>query len=436
MIWPSWTRRSNKKIIYLHILFFLFSILYILLCNIISYKFMNSILQKILQYWIYFLLFTSFFLFSHLFYLLWIEKEINIYWIWGFEWIKSIFILWIWILSFIFLLLFEDKQKDKNNIFWLYSWIITLLIIISSIFSIQSWGFIFWFSEKHHGWLYYISLIFIFLALITGYKKRDYYKTLNIIFIYFLILGIYWIIQKLWLDPLLSSYQTRVSLTRVFSTLWNANYLAWVSLILLPLCLLIINKYYKYFMFIFCLFILLLTQSYFWIFLASLYIIYKSYTLNKKLFIWLILLLLTFSLQVFNNSWIEKLWSMKARPYIWISTVSAIVESPKTFLIWNWPDTLQEVFHQYKHEKLNIYETSTYTADRSHNIFLDILYFFWILWWGIMIIFLLYSLKISNNLYISESITLFLLFFSFNIPVTIHFIIILILLAWIYKKIW
>lgn len=397
---------------------------------------MNSCLQNILKYSIYFLLFTSFFLFSHILYLFWIEKEITLFWIWGFEWIKSLFIIFIWILSFIFLLLYKDKNTEKNNIYWLCCGIIILTIIISSIFSIWSWGFILWLSEKHHWWLYYISLIFIFLALIIWFEKRNYFKTINIIFIYFWVLGIYGIMQKIWLDPLLNYYETRVSLTRIFWTLWNANYLAWLSLILLPLTQLLKNKYYKYWLFIYCFIILILTWSYFWIFLLGLYIIYKFYSINKYLSIWLTLLLFTFSLQVFHNSWIEKLWSMKSRPYMWISTYSAIIESPKTILIWNWPDTLQEVFHQYKHEKLNIYETSTYTADRSHNLFLDLIYFFWILWWGLMIFFLLYTVKLSNNIFVSESIILFFLFFSFNIPVTIHFLIILILIAGIYKKVW
>ena len=393
-------------------------------------------LEIIFKYLIYTLLFSSFFLFSHIFYLIWINHEISIFWIWWFEWIKSVFITLIWILIFIFLLIYKDKSEQENNTLWLYSWITIMFIILSSILSISSGGFLFWLSEKHHGGLYYISLIFIFLWISIFYKKTDYYKTLNIIFIFFLILWLYWIIQKLWWDPLNTLYQTRVSLDRVFGTLWNANYLAWLSLILLPLTLLLQNKYYKYWFFIFCLFTLILTKSYFWIILAFIYLIYKSYFLNKKIFIGLLIFFFTFSLQVFHNLWIEKLWSMKARPYIWISTYLAITDSPKTILIWNWPDTLQEIFHQYKHEKLNIYETSNYTADRSHNIFLDLIYFFWILWGLFIIFFLINSLFKTRNKEIISSIILFLLFFSFNVPVSIHFLILIILLAGIYRKIW
>lgn len=393
-------------------------------------------LELAFKYLIYLLLFSTFFLFSHIFYLIWINHEISLFWIWWFEWIKSVSVTIIWILIFIFLLIYKDRYEKENNKIWLYSWIWVLFIIISSIFSIWSGDFLFWLSEKHQGWLYYISLIFLFLWISIFYKKQDFHKTLNIVFIFFGILWLYWIIQKLWWDPLNNLYQTRVSLDRVFATLWNANYLAWLSLMLVPLSLLLKNKYYKYWFFIFSLLILILTKSYFWILLASIYLIYKSYFINKKIFIGLLIFLFIFSLQVFHNLWIEKLWSMQSRPYMWISTYSAITNSPKNILIWNWPDTLQEVFHQYKHEKLNIYETSYYTADRSHNIFLDLIYFFWI-FWGLFIIFIIIrALFITKNKEVISSIILFLLFFSFNIPVSIHFIILLILLAGIYKKTW
>jgi hypothetical protein len=397
---------------------------------------LSTLLEKILKYFIYILLFSSFFFFSHILYLLGINHEISIFWIWWFEWLKSLFVSLIWILSFILLLIYEDKHEKENNKLWLYAWWISLTIVISSLFSIWNWDFLLWLSEKHHWWLYYLSLIFIFLAVSIWYNKSDYYKTLNIVFIFFWILWFYWILQKIWLDPLSQSYQTRVSLTRVFSTLWNANYLAWLSLILIPLTLLLQNKYYKYWLFIFCFLILILSGSFFWIILATLYFIYLSYRINIYIFIWLLIFVFTFSLQIFNNLWIEKLWSMKARPYIWLSTINSINSSSKSLLIWNWPDTLQEIFHQNKHEKLHIYETPNYTADRSHNIFLDLIYFFWILGWGVIIFFIVKALFISKNNKISASIILFLLFFSFNIPVSVHFIILIILLAWVYKDIW
>jgi len=46
-----------------------------------------------------------------------------------------------------------------------------------------------------------------------------------------------------------------------------------------------------------------------------------------------------------------------------------------------------------------------------------------------------HCLDINDNKVLA-SIILFLLFFSFNIPVSIHFVILIILLAWIYKKNW
>jgi hypothetical protein len=293
-----------------------------------------------------------------------------------------------------------------------------------------------WLSEKYQWWLYYLSLLSFFTAIFIWFKQKNFYNILNIIFIFFSILWIYAIIQKLWLDPLSQMYQTRVSLSRVFSTLGNANYLAWLSLILLPLTLLLKNKYLKYWLFIFTLIILILTGSYFWIALSLVYFLYHVYKYNKKIFLSFFIILCIIFIYIFNNLWIEKLWSMKARPYIWKSTISAILESPKTLLLGYWPDTLQEVFYKYKVPELNKYETSTYTADRSHNIFIDLIYFFWLFWWWVIIYFLLNAIKIAKCNEIKSSFLLFLLFFSFNIPVTIHFVIIILLLAGIYKKVW
>jgi hypothetical protein len=393
-------------------------------------KIFFSIILKNITIWLFF---TSFFLFSHILYLFWIEQEINIFWISWFEWIKSIFVILFWILLFIYSLLFSNKLNE-NQLIWIL--LIFTGIVISSLLSISTWGFILWLSEKHHWWLYYLSLLSFFSAMFIWFKEKDYYNILNIIFLFFCILWGYAIIQKIWIDPLSEMYQTRVSLTRVFSTLWNANYLAWVSLMLLPLTVLIKNINIKYWLLIFSLLILILTGSYFWMTLAWFYILYHIYKYNKKIFLSSIIALCIIVIYIFNNLWIEKIWSMKARPYIWKSTISAIIESPKTLLLGYWPDTLQEVFHNYKAPELNEFETSTYTADRSHNIFIDLIYFFWLFWWWVIIYFLLYAIKIAKKKEIKLSLILSLLFFSFNIPVTIHFVIIILLLSGIYKKIW
>lgn len=394
---------------------------------------MGKVLSPIIKIITIWLFFTSFFLFSHILYLLWIDEEISLFWISWFEWIKSICVILFWILLFIYSLLFNNRLKE-NHLIWIL--LVFTGISISSLLSIWNWDFIFWLSEKHQWWLYYLSLLSFYTAIFIWFKKKDFYSILNIIFIFFIILWWYAIFQKLWIDPLSELYQTRVSLTRVFSTLWNANYLAWTALIILPLTLLIKNKYFKFWLFIFSLFILILTGSYFWIALAWLYILYYVYKYNKKMFLSSVIILWIIIIYIFNNLWIEKLWSMKARPYIWKSTITAITESPKTLFIGYWPDTLQQVFHNYKAPELNKFETSTYTADRSHNIFIDLIYFFWLFWWWVIIYFLLNAIKIAKNKEIKLSLILFLLFFSFNIPVTIHFVIIILLLAWIYKKIW
>ena len=175
-------------------------------------------------------------------------------------------------------------------------------------------------------------------------------------------------------------------------------------------------------------------SSYFWIFLWIVYFLYLIYYFNKNIFILSLVSLAIWGAFICNSLSIEKLWSMLARPFIWETSIIAIIDTPKTILFGYWPDTLQIVFDKFKVEELSTYETSYYTADRTHNIFLDFIYFFWLLAWWIISWFMIKWFYISEDRAIKVSIFLFLLFFCFNIPISIHFILVLLLLAWIYSK--
>jgi len=121
------------------------------------------------------------------------------------------------------------------------------------------------------------------------------------------------------------------------------------------------------------------------------------------------------------------------RPHIWKTTIIAIIDKPKNILFWSWPETLQLVFNKYKKTDSLLSADKNYTADRSHNIFLDFIFFFWILWWWIISYLLFNSIKISKNKSVQYSLLLFIIFFSLNIPISIHYIIILLLISTIYN---
>ncbi len=389
---------------------------------------------------LYFLVVTFFFLiifsFSHIFYIFWSDYVLSFFGRGGYGWIKSSIIVIYWFLFWLWLLIYLLKYKvyKKWNDVLKYVWIIIFWMIISTILSINISGSVIWLSEKYEWLLYYLSFILFFLSVYFWIEKKEYKKITNYIFIFSIWVYIYWFIQFLWLDPLSSLYSTRVDITRASSFFWNANYLAWYILILLPLSKIIENNILKN-IFIWISFLALLsTWSYFGIFLWLIYLLYLVYFINKNLFIWLLVISSVSIAYIFSWLSIEKYWSLLARPYIWESSILAIIDTPKTILFWYWPDTLQLVFNHFKVAELSIYETANYTADRTHNIFLDLIYFFWIFWWGIIIYFIINSINLKKGNNIKLSIIFFLLFFSFNVPVSIHFILILFLMSWYYNK--
>jgi len=379
----------------------------------------------------FFILFS----FSHIFYIFWSDYIFYIFWRWWYEWIKSSIVILYWILFSIWLFIYFLKYKinRKWNNFLIYIGIIIFLILISTLLSIDFSGSIIWLSEKYEWFLYYLSLIIFFVSLYFWFEEKEYKKVLNYIFLFSLFLYLYGFIQYLWFDPLANLYNTRVEITRASSFFWNANYLAGYIVILLPLSKFINNIYFRRIFIWISLLSLLTTWSYFWIFLWVIYILYIVKNFNKKIFIWLFVIFISYSIFIWNSLWVEKKWSFLARPFIWESSILAIIDKPKTILFWYWPDTLQLIFNNFKVPELSVYETSYYTADRTNNIFLDLIYFFWFLWWWFIIFFIINWIKLSKNINIKLTIILFLIFFSFNIPVTIHFVLILFILSAIYN---
>jgi len=393
------------------------------------------------MFWVLnFLVITFFFFviffFSHIFHLFGSNFILEFSWRGGYEGIKSSIVCIYWILFSIWILIYLSKYKLYKNDYkvlkWL--WIILFWMIISTILSISIIGSVVWISEKFHWIFFFFSLIVFFLSVYFWFEKKDYKNLLNYIFIFSIWVYFYWFIQFIWHDSLSIFYETRVIITRASSFFWNANYLAWYILMLLPLSNIISYKFLKLSFLLLSYIILFLTWSYFWIFLWVLYFLYLIYNYNKKIFT---ISLVFFSISaafIFNSIWIEKKWSLLARPYIWETSIIAITDSPQTILFWYWPDTLQLVFDKYKVAELSVYETSKYTADRTHNLFLDFIYFFGLFWWLLIIFFIIKPFKISRNKDIKLSLLLFILFFSFNVPVWIHFMLALFLLSWVYNK--
>jgi len=391
----------------------------------------NNFIKHLCEYLVIFLLFSSSVLFSHILFLVWIEKPVSVLWIGWYEGLKSIVLTWVSFVLVLCIFLYRTTKKISKIkiplaiVFW---------IIVSMYFSIDRENMFLWQSEKYQWGIYWIWLVTLYMVSYFFFQAANFKRLIRYICVFFICIWIYGIVQKIGLDPLYSMYQTRVPLTRIFSTLGNANYLAGLGLICLPLWFIFNQKWKEYLYLIFTFSIILCTHSYIWIFFAILYLIFYISKIHKKAGILLCIVFCFSALLFFIDVPEWKLMSLKARMYMWETTFEIIFRSLKSILIGSWPDTLQNIFDTYKSPELSIYENPDYTADRSHNFMLDIVYYFWFITGWVIIWCFSYAIVICKNASIRASLILFVVFFSLNIPATIHFLIIAILLWGIYNR--
>ena len=119
---------------------------------------------------------------------------------------------------------------------------------------------------------------------------------------------------------------------------------------------------------------------------------------------------------------VDKLGSAEHRVIIWKTGILATCSNPERFLFGYGPKQFLETFPQFLQKK-DAHYFSNDTPDRVHNIFLDILFSFGIIGLGAFVTLLVFFFKahpISQQS--SQVVLLFLVFFSFNIPVLVHFL--------------
>ncbi len=79
------------------------------------------------------------------------------------------------------------------------------------------------------------------MLVTSSEKEKDTYLQMSC-YIFFIVF-LYAVFQKIGVDPLADSYQSRLDAERMFSTLGNPNYLAGLALILLPILRVQSTKY-------------------------------------------------------------------------------------------------------------------------------------------------------------------------------------------------
>ena len=379
---------------------------------------------------------------SHLLDLFWLKIS-NIYVNWNFEFFKVMFFN---VLSWFIILLFSIKVTIKKENIKIPKIIypLVLILFLSTIFSISPYISLFWNNTKAHSLLMFLNLIWVFIVLIN--EKKDFLKKLfNII----ILSSIFIIIIAIW-QYFLPSFNYWELSNRALWTFWHPNYLAWYLLMIISLLLYKIEKSFSnvYIIILWLtIFTLILTKSAWAIFIMSLYLIYyfyKTSTYKYKNNIFILTWLVSLSLLIYyiiNNFGYSKLYSFLSRFYIWETTLNIIFSDIKTLLIWNWFETLELIFEKNKSIYLYIYENIWFTADRPHNLLINILYHTGISWLIIIWLWIfhlvknyLLSIKTNINTYFYEALILGLIFSIFNFLSIVSYLLIILLIVKILKN--
>lgn len=326
---------------------------------------------------------------------------------WNFEFTKVIFFNLL--SSLIILSFFIESLIKKERIKIYYANIILLIIIVSLfsiIFSISPFISFFWNQEKSHSFILILNLIWIFVVL-TNKKKEILNKYLKVIIISFIITFLIWVKELLY--PSLNYIN---KLEYAISTYWSNQFFALSVVLLLPLLYKKIKWYYLYLLLILLFFIVFLTKSFLAISIFVAYIIFKFFGKN----LWFIINLFLFSLWSIMLFYYfpEKIHSLISRFYIWENVISLYMSSFKNLIFWYWFESLEIIFPKEKNAYLYIFENFWYFADRSHNLWIDILFSTWILGFTLSIYLTFLILKITKDSYYYDTFLLFFIFVFFN----------------------
>ncbi len=368
---------------------------------------------------------------SHLIDLFWIKWWFYVDW--NYEFSKVIFfnIFSSIIISFFFIkkIIYKEKIYFPRIIFFYI-----LILLLSTYFSQFWYTSLLWNTSKWHSLIMYLNLIWLFIIFIN--LKENFNKKLITYLIYWSILvSILWI--KEYFFPTFDYWNLS---NRAISTFWHPNYLAGYILLLIPFLIKQYkNKYFKLILFLLII-LLFLTKSIWSIFVFFLYLFFIFYAKNSKnitkknLYLFIIISIIILWIIIYKFWLITKLNSFVSRFYIWETTLKIIFSNPIHLIFWNWIGTLDLIFNSFKSPELYIFENIWFTADRPHNLILNIFYNFWILWISFFS-YLIYKLinNYKNNSYYN-SIILFLLFSIFNFWWITHYLIITLILSIIYKK--
>lgn len=371
----------------------------------------------------------------------------------NFEFTKSIFFIWATALIFLIFLsesyftrasISSQEREFKGELwfFWIPEILIFVVLSISTLFSLSTFQSFIGDTEKWHTFALFFSLLILYCILRNFsrdfLKKLIFTSLLSWIFVSIIALKEYFF-------PAFDYGELRI---RALGTFGHPNYLSGFLLLLTPSIFLIEKKFFRYG--ILWLFILTLfsTKSIWAIIIFCFYICYiscKNTTFVQLPFLkfkgrnlgWII-----FGIILLLLSWIiflyfpEKIHSFLSRFYIWETTLRIIFSQPQRIFFGFGLETLPYYFPSYKVPELYIFENFGFTADRPHNLFLNIFYHFWIIGTSLFLygIYLLFKYRKSIPDYIFITFLLALGFSLFQYFSVASYVYLTILLAYIYER--
>jgi len=330
--------------------------------------------------------------------------------------------------SFIFLLFLINRCYKKKKIYiGIPIYLILGIAILSTLLSLSPIASLFWWNIKWHWIVFFINLIWLFIVL-SNQNHHFHKQCIKAVLVSWFIVGFLGIWQYI-----IPSFDYWSLSDRALSTLGHPNYLALYLLIIIPLLYKkLAHRFSHLYLWFTVLLIacLLLTKSVLWIWLFILYNLYffqktKKETLISIALLWIIWILFC----LFWDAGFWKLHSFLSRFALWNSTTTIILSDWKSFIFGFGFETLRMTFDTAKSPYIYIYENFWFTADRPHNLLLNIWYHTGILWLGVFW-YTIYTWwnHIKKTPY-KESLILFFLFTMLNFPSVVHYSILALIIA-------
>jgi hypothetical protein len=121
---------------------------------------------------------------------------------------------------------------------------------------------------------------------------------------------------------------------------------------------------------------------------------------------------------------IQKIKGFIARYFLWETGIHSIFGDIRNTLFGYGPDGFLAVSEHFRSPELSVFEDPNFRIDRSHNVWIDFLIHFGVPMGGLIMYYIFSSWK-KLPLSHKEALVLFSIFFFFNIPVLVHYILLL-----------